>query len=71
MNMFLRTILVLMLAIATFNLGRYSVEFSGSTAAWTAVVCGLVVAAVSLLRSFVIFGSPMLRRSLMLLMIAR
>ena len=48
MNMPLKTILVLMLAIAAFNLGRYSVEFSGSTAAWIAVACGLVVAAVSL-----------------------
>jgi hypothetical protein len=48
MNAFLKTILVLMLALATFNLGRYSAELSGSTAAWTAVVCGAVVAAVSL-----------------------
>jgi hypothetical protein len=44
------------------NLGRYSGEFSGGTAAWTAVVCGVVVAAVSLfvlIRDF--FESPVLR----------
>jgi hypothetical protein len=37
-----------MVAIATFNLGRYSVEFSGSVAAWAAVVSCLVILAVSL-----------------------
>jgi hypothetical protein len=47
-----------MLAIATFNLGRYSMEFSGSTAAWTAVVCGLVVAAVSLFALIRDFWKP-------------
>jgi len=35
-------------AIATFNLGRYSVEFSGSAAAWAAVVSCLVILAISL-----------------------
>jgi hypothetical protein len=57
----LKTILVLMLAIAAFNLGRYSVEFSGSTAAWTAVVCSLVILAVSLfalIRDFWKFNAP-------------
>jgi hypothetical protein len=48
MNMPLKTILVLMVAIATFNLGRYSVEFSGSAAAWAAVVSCLVILAISL-----------------------
>jgi hypothetical protein len=47
-NTFLKTILVLMLAIAAFNLGRYSVEFSGSGAAWTAVGSSLVIVAASL-----------------------
>ena len=48
MNMPLKTILVLMVAIATFNLGRYSVEFSGSAAAWAAVISCLVILAISL-----------------------
>jgi hypothetical protein len=48
MHMPLKTILVLMVAIATFNLGRYSVEFSGSAAAWAAVVSCLVILAISL-----------------------
>jgi uncharacterized membrane protein len=48
MNVPLKAILVLMVAIATFNLGRYSVEFSGSAAAWTAVVSCLVILAISL-----------------------
>ena len=39
---------VLMLAIATFNLGRFSVEFSGSTAAWIGLACSLIVVAASL-----------------------
>jgi hypothetical protein len=47
-NMALKIILVLMVAIAAFNLGRYSVEFSGSWAAWTAVVSSLVIVAASL-----------------------
>jgi hypothetical protein len=47
MNIPLKTSLVLMVAIATFNLGRYSVEFSGSAAAWAAVVSCLVILAVS------------------------
>jgi hypothetical protein len=48
MNMVLKTILVLMAAIATFGLGWYSVEFSGSAAAWAAVVSCLVILAISL-----------------------
>jgi hypothetical protein len=48
MNMPLKAILVLMVAIATFNLGRYSVEFSGSAAAWAAVISCLVILAISL-----------------------
>jgi hypothetical protein len=39
---------VLMLAIAAFNLGRYSVEFSGDTLAWTGLVCWLIVVPASL-----------------------
>jgi hypothetical protein len=48
MNMVLKTMLVLMAAIATFGLGWYSVEFSGSAAAWAAVVSCLVILAISL-----------------------
>jgi hypothetical protein len=48
MTMPLKTVLVLMVAIATFNLGRYSVEFSGSAAAWAAVISCLVILAISL-----------------------
>jgi hypothetical protein len=44
----LRTILVLMAAIATFGLGWYSVEFTGSAAAWAAVVSCFVILAISL-----------------------
>jgi hypothetical protein len=44
----LKMILLLMAAIATFGLGWYSVEFSGSAAAWTAVVSCLVILAISL-----------------------
>jgi hypothetical protein len=36
---------VLLVAIAAFNLGRYSVEFSGSTLAWIGVACWLIVLA--------------------------
>jgi hypothetical protein len=48
MNMLLKAILVLMLGIASFTLGRYSVEFSGSAAAWAAVVSCFVILAISL-----------------------
>jgi hypothetical protein len=44
----LKMILLLMAAIATFGLGWYSVEFSGSAAAWTAVVSCLIILAISL-----------------------
>jgi hypothetical protein len=44
----LKTILVLVVAIVAFNLGRYSVEFSGSVTAWIAVVAGLVALVLSL-----------------------
>ena len=45
-NMPLKTILVLVVAIATFNLGRYSVEFSAVACA--AVISCLVILAISL-----------------------
>jgi hypothetical protein len=48
MNILLKTILVLMAAIATFGLGWYSVEFSGSAAAWAAVVSCFVILGISL-----------------------
>jgi hypothetical protein len=48
MTVLLRTMLVLMAAIATFGLGWYSVEFTGSAAAWAAVVSCFVILAISL-----------------------
>ena len=39
---FLRTALVLVIGATAFNLGRYSVEFSGSVAAWVALICNLI-----------------------------
>jgi hypothetical protein len=56
MTVLLRTILVLMAAIATFGLGWYSVEFTGSAAAWAAVVSCFVILAISLFA--LIFWSP-------------
>jgi uncharacterized membrane protein YeiH len=57
MTVLLKTILVLMAAIATFGLGWYSVEFSGSAAAWAAVVSCLVILAISLCA--LMFGDQM------------
>ena len=42
---FLRTALVLLIGATAFNLGRFSVEFSGSTAAWVALICNLIALA--------------------------
>ncbi len=39
----LQTLNVLWVAFASFTLGRYAVSFSGSTAAWVALVASLVV----------------------------
>ena len=36
----MRAIWVFMLAISAFNLGRYSVEFSGRLAAWLTIIGG-------------------------------
>ncbi len=57
MTVLLKTILVLMAAIATFGLGWYSVQFSGSAAAWAAVVSCLVILAISLFA--LMFGDQM------------
>ena len=51
----LKTILVLLAVAVAFNLGRYSVEFNGSTAAWIAVdacVVALIVSLVALIMEF-------------------
>jgi hypothetical protein len=40
-----RAALLLLLVVSAFNLGRYSVSFSGSTAAWVALIGGVVVLA--------------------------
>ncbi len=46
MGFFLSQIFIL--ALAAFNLGRYSIQFSGDTLAWISVVCSLAVVAASL-----------------------
>jgi len=38
-----RASLVLLVATSAFNLGRYSVEFSGRPVAWTALVLSVIV----------------------------
>jgi hypothetical protein len=51
----LKTILTFIVAISAFNLGRYSIEFTGSTASWVAVICGggaLIGGCWVLIRSF-------------------
>ena len=45
---YLRTLFVLLIGVSAFNLGRYSVEFSGSTAAWVALIGNLVALAAAL-----------------------
>jgi hypothetical protein len=48
--------LVLMAAIASFGLGWYSVEFSGSAASWAALISCLVILAISVLA--LLFWTP-------------
>jgi len=51
-NIFPKAALIFLVAVSAFNLGRYSVEFSGSTAGWVALVLsvlGLAVCAFALL----------------------
>jgi hypothetical protein len=38
MHPWVKTMLVLLVAITALNLGRYSMEFSGRWSAWTAVI---------------------------------
>jgi hypothetical protein len=50
-----RTVIVLLVAVMAFNLGRYSVEYSGSWAASTAVVgfgAGLILGVALLVHNF-------------------
>jgi hypothetical protein len=54
--MLLKAILVLMVGIASFTLGRYSVEFSGSAASWAAVISCVVILAISVLA--LLFWAP-------------
>ena len=54
----LKTIPVLLVAAVAFNLGRYSVEFNGSNAAWIAVVACAVALAVSLIALIMEFRKP-------------
>jgi hypothetical protein len=48
MTTLLRTVLILMAALATFGLGWYSVEFNGSAADWAGVVGCFAILAISL-----------------------
>jgi hypothetical protein len=43
-----KTIQVLLIADLSFTLGRYSMEFSGSVWAWTAVVCSIFAGTLTL-----------------------
>ena len=38
----------MLIAALSFTLGRYSIEFSGSVLAWTAVVCSIFAGSVNL-----------------------
>ena len=42
MSIYLKAALILLVAVSAFNLGRYSVEFSGSTAAWVSLTTGVI-----------------------------
>ena len=42
MSIYLKAALILLVAVSAFNLGRYSVEFSGSTAAWMSLTLGVM-----------------------------
>jgi len=46
MTIYLRAALILLAVVSAFNLGRYSVAFSGSTAAWVSLICGVIVLAI-------------------------
>jgi hypothetical protein len=46
MSIYLKAALILLVAVSAFNLGRYSVEFSGSTAAWVSLTLGVICLAV-------------------------
>jgi hypothetical protein len=43
MTTYLKAAMFFLVAVIAFNLGRYSVEFSGSGAAWIALVCDVIV----------------------------
>jgi hypothetical protein len=54
----LRTCFLLLALTSAFNLGRYTIEFSGSVWAWTALVLGVVVLAISLFTVTYEFWKP-------------
>jgi hypothetical protein len=43
----LKAALIFLAVVSAFNLGRYSVAFSGRVAAWVSLVCGVVVLLIS------------------------
>jgi hypothetical protein len=47
-NRGLKVAMIFLAVISAFNLGRASIEFSGSGPAWTSLVLGLMVLAIAL-----------------------
>jgi hypothetical protein len=45
MTIYLRAVLIFLAVVSGFNLGRYSVDFSGSATGWVALICSIVVLA--------------------------
>jgi hypothetical protein len=43
----LKAALIFLAVVSAFNLGRYSVAFSGRKSAWVSLVCGVVVLLIS------------------------
>jgi len=46
MTIYLRAALILLAVVSAFNLGRYSVAFSGSIAAWVSLISAVIVLAI-------------------------
>jgi hypothetical protein len=46
MSRYSKAALLFLAVISAFNLGRYTVEFSGSTSAWVSVAAGVIVLAI-------------------------
>jgi hypothetical protein len=42
MNLYSKASLIVLIAVSAFNLGRYSVEFSGTTLGWASLILGII-----------------------------